>query len=251
MRLRWKHELVLGVELLQNVVLQGAAQLLPVHALILRVGEEERHDDDRRRVDRHGHGHLRQVDAREKIAHVVERGHGDAESAHLAQRARIVAVESHERRQIEGGAKAGLPLVEQELEALVGLPRRAEAGELAHGPQPTAVHAGVDAARVRILAGIAEIGIGIEAVEGFGGIQRIDGYAANRGRRLRTQRHRGVFLLPAFLGGGVGDGGHDDHSLGKIEKVNPSTIGVRSRLLGGRRLPQPLNEGGMFFTPNS
>ncbi len=46
--------------------------------------------------------------------HVVERIDGDAEPAHFAERARIVAVEAHERRQIERGAEAGLALVEQE-----------------------------------------------------------------------------------------------------------------------------------------
>ena len=82
-----------------------------------------------------------EVDAVEELPHVVERVDGDAEPADFAERARIVAVEAHQRRQVEGGAQAGLPLVEQELEALVGLPRRAEAGELPHRPQPAAIHA--------------------------------------------------------------------------------------------------------------
>ena len=73
--------------------------------------------------------------------HVVERVDRDAEPADFAQRARVVAVEAHERRQVERGAEAGLPLVEQELEPLVRLPRRAEAGELPHRPEPAAVHA--------------------------------------------------------------------------------------------------------------
>ena len=115
--------------------------LLPVDAAVLGVGQVERHDDDRRGVDGHRHRDLAEVDAVEQLAHVVERIDGDAEPADLAERARVVAVEAHERRQVERGAEAGLPLVEQELEALVGLPRRAEAGELPHGPQPAAVHA--------------------------------------------------------------------------------------------------------------
>ena len=96
-----------------------------------------------------------EVDAVEQLAHVVERVDGDAEPADLAERARVVAVEAHQRRQVERGAQAGLALVEQELEALVGLPGGAEAGELPHRPQPAAVHGGVDAARERVLAGIA------------------------------------------------------------------------------------------------
>ena len=108
-------------------------------------------------------------------AHVVERVDGDAEPADLARGARVVAVEAHERRQVEGGAQPGLPLVEQELEALVGLPRRAEAGELPHGPEPAAVHGGVDAARERVLAGIAEVGFGVEAGEAVRRVERLDG----------------------------------------------------------------------------
>ena len=34
---------------------------------------------------------------------------------------------------------------------------RAEAGELAHGPEPAAVHRGMDAAREGVLAGVAEV----------------------------------------------------------------------------------------------
>ena len=45
-----------------------------------------------------------QVDAVEERAHVVERVDGDAEPADLAERARVVAVEAHERRQVERGA---------------------------------------------------------------------------------------------------------------------------------------------------
>src|SRR5262249_2888775 len=148
-----------------------------------------------------------QVDAIEQFVHVVERRDSDAEPADLAEGARVVAVESHQRRQIESGTESGLPFVEQELEAFVGLPRRAEAGELPHGPQPAAIHAGVNAARVRILAGIAEVRIWVEIVEAFGGVQRLDGYAADRGGRLLAHRSGGDFLFPAFVGG-VGDEGH-------------------------------------------
>ena len=113
--------------------------------------------------------------------------------------ARVVAVEAHERRQVEGGAEAGLALFEQEAEAFVGLPRRAEAGELPHGPEPAAVHGGVDAARERILAGVAEVGVGVEAVEAVGRVQGFDGHAADGGGRLLAQGSGGVFFLPAFL----------------------------------------------------
>ena len=121
---------------------------------------------------------------------------------------RIVAVEAHERRQIEGGAEAGLALAEEELEAFVGLAGGAEAGELPHGPEPAAIHGGVDAAGERILAGIAEVGVGIEAVESFRRVEGVDGHAADGGGRLLAQAGGGVFLLPALGGGVVGGGGH-------------------------------------------
>jgi hypothetical protein len=47
-------------------------------------------------------------------------------------------------------------VVEQVAEALVGLLGGSEACELAHRPQPAAVHRRVDAARERELAGAAE-----------------------------------------------------------------------------------------------
>ena len=56
-------------------------------------------------------------------AHVVDRVDRDAEPADFAERARIVAVEAHQRRQVERRAQPGLPLLEQELEPLVRLRR--------------------------------------------------------------------------------------------------------------------------------
>ena len=84
-RLRREDELVLGVELLEDVVLEGAVQLLPIDATVLGVGQEEGHDDDGRGVDGHRHGDVGQVDAVERLGHVVERVHGDAEPADLAK----------------------------------------------------------------------------------------------------------------------------------------------------------------------
>src|SRR5262249_59916205 len=102
-----------------------------------------------------------------------------------------------------GVAQAGRAPGEEEAEALVGLPGGAEAGELAHGPQAAAVHRGVDAAGEGVLSRVAEVGFGVEAVEAVGRVQGVDGYAADRGGRLRTRRGGGVLLLPALAGSGV------------------------------------------------
>ena len=60
----------------------------------------------------------------------------------------MVGVVAHEGGHVEGGREAGLPVVEQETEAGVGVLGGTEARELAHRPEPPAVHAGVDAAGV-------------------------------------------------------------------------------------------------------
>ncbi len=65
------------------------------------------------------------------------------------------------------------PWREEELEALVGVLGGAEAGELAHRPQPAAVHARVDAAGVRELAREADARLRVVA-DVLGGVQRLD-----------------------------------------------------------------------------
>ncbi len=59
----------------------------------------------------------------------------DALAADLAARARVVGVVAHERRHVEGGREARLALLEQEVEARVGVLGGAEAGELPHRPR--------------------------------------------------------------------------------------------------------------------
>ena len=78
-------EFVLGVELLEDIVLKGAAQPRPMDAAVLSVGEKERHDDNGRRVDRHGNGDFAEVDAVEQLGHVVENADGDAEPADFTE----------------------------------------------------------------------------------------------------------------------------------------------------------------------
>ena len=77
--------LLLGDELLEDVVLGGAAQLLRGDPLLLGGGHVERQQHDGRRVDGHGGADLVQGDPVEQPLHVVQRGHRDALPAHLAQ----------------------------------------------------------------------------------------------------------------------------------------------------------------------
>ena len=56
---------------------------------------------------------------------------------------------------IEGDGQAGRPLASRIFVAAVGFLGIAHAGVLAHGPEAAAVHGGLDAAGVGILAGVA------------------------------------------------------------------------------------------------
>ena len=120
------------------------------HALLLADADVEREQHRRRRVDRHRRRDFAERNAGEQRLHVLERVDRDALAADLAERARRVGVVAHQRRHVERGREPGLPVLEQVAEALVRLRRGAEAGELAHRPEPAAVHRRVDAARERI-----------------------------------------------------------------------------------------------------
>jgi hypothetical protein len=82
----------------------------------------------------------------------------------------IAGVEPHLRGQVEGHRQAGLAGLEQQLEALVGGLRGAEAGVLAHGPVPAAVHVALHAARVRERARVAAADVQRRALVELGGL---------------------------------------------------------------------------------
>ena len=115
----------------------------------------ERHDG--RGVDGHRGGDLSSGMPSKRISKSrrVEIGH--ALLAHLAPAHRVVGVVAHERGHVEGGGEPGHAVRDEVLEALVGVLRRAEAGELAHRPEPAAVHRRLDAAGVGELAGQPEV----------------------------------------------------------------------------------------------
>ena len=105
-------------------------------------GDVQRQQDGRRGVDGHrvvtlssgmpsNSGSMSSSD-RDRHAHLAD----------FAQRHRVVGVVADLRGQIEGDRQAGLALVEQILVARVGLLGEAEAGVLAHRPQPAAVPVG-------------------------------------------------------------------------------------------------------------
>jgi hypothetical protein len=71
------------------------------HALLLGRRDVEAEEDDRRPVDRHRDRDLVERDPVEERLHVGERRDGDAADADLAERARVVGVVPHERREVE------------------------------------------------------------------------------------------------------------------------------------------------------
>jgi len=107
--------------------------------------------------------------------HVGHRVDGHADLADLTFGARMIGVVTHLGGQIESARETGLTGGEQELEALVRRLGGTEARVLAHRPQLAAVHRGVNAARVRGLAGGSELLGGVPAGQVGLGVEGIDG----------------------------------------------------------------------------
>src|SRR5580765_2774545 len=77
----------------------------------------------------------------------------------------MVRVVAHQRWEIESRRKPGLAVRKQITKALVGVFGGAEPRELAHGPQASTMHGGVNAAGVGRLTGLRKLCCGIPALE--------------------------------------------------------------------------------------
>ena len=141
--------------LLEDVVLDRAAEVAGAGALLLGDGLIQREQGRRGGVDRHRGRDLGEGDAVEQDAHVLERVDRHADPADLAARHRVIGVAAHLGRQVERDRQALAALGEQVLVAPVGLGGGAEAGVLPHRPQLAAVHGLLDAAGERELSGRA------------------------------------------------------------------------------------------------
>ncbi len=93
------------------------------------------------------------------------------------------------------------PWFEQVVEALVRLLDRAEAGELAHRPQPAPVHRGIRPAREGIGAGMADPLLQIRT-DVLGPVQRLD-LLAGDGRELGLALGRRLVASPPLLAAGA------------------------------------------------
>jgi len=178
--LRGDDPLLLRDELLEHVVLEGPPNLLSWDALLVGEREVHRVDDGRARVNRERRRHLVEVDAVEEDLHVPKCVDGDALLADLAEAHRVVAVEAHQRRHVEGRREPGLALVDEVVEPLVGLLGSAEASELPHRPRATAVARGIDASRVRELPGEAEVLLVVRVGDVVGRVEAIHIHVRDR-----------------------------------------------------------------------
>ena len=142
--------------LLEDVVLDGAADALPGDVLLFGQHEIEREEDRRRGVDRHGGRDAIERDAFEQAPHVGDRVDRHSHPSDLAARHRVIAVVADLGRKIEGDREPAGALGEEIAIAPVRLRRVREAGVLAHRPETALVHLAVDAAGEGKAAGFAD-----------------------------------------------------------------------------------------------
>src|SRR6266481_3299490 len=122
-----------------------------------------------------------------EVFHVRERADGHAALADFAFGERVIGVVAHQSGQIESGGEASLTLRKEIAEALVGVFGGPESRELAHGPEPAAVHRRMDAACVRRLAREAEVAVRVPIWQISFGVQpanRVRGKSLCRWYRL-------------------------------------------------------------------
>ena len=163
-----------GDVFLEDVVLQGAVQLTRRYALLLGGRDVERKEDGSGGVDRHGDADLVEGDAVEENLHVRKARDGDACAPDFTGGERMIGVVSGLGRKVECDAESSLSLFEQVSVSGVGLLGRREPGVLAHSPDASAVHIGLDAAGVWVFARVPKIAAVVEVGKVFRGIHGID-----------------------------------------------------------------------------
>jgi hypothetical protein len=134
-------------ELFQNVVLNGAGQLLCRDALLFRRHDVQRHDRQDSPVHGHRDRHLVERNAIEQRAHVVDGIDGDARHAHITGHARMIAVVAAVGGKIEGNRKPFLAGRQVAPVEGIRIFRRRETGILADGPGLGDIHGRVGPAQ--------------------------------------------------------------------------------------------------------
>ena len=138
---RWRvDERVAHHELLEDVVLDGARQLVLRHALLLCCHDVEGQNRQHCPVHRHADAHLVERDALEETLHVLNAVDGHARLAHVTLHAFVVAVVAAVGGQVKRHAQAFLACREVPAVKRVALLGRGETRVLPQRPRPNRVH---------------------------------------------------------------------------------------------------------------
>ncbi len=137
-------------ELLEDVVLDRPFELALCHPLLLRRHDEHRQHRDHRPVHGHRHAHPVERNPIEQDFHVLDTIDRHPGLADIADHARMIAVISPMRRQIERDRQPLLPLLQRLPIKRIALPRGGETGILPDSPWPVGIHGGAHAPGERL-----------------------------------------------------------------------------------------------------
>ena len=184
-------------ELLEDVVLDRAAQLLERATLLQPRHDVERQYGQHGAVHRHRDGHLVERNAVEQHFHILDRADRHARFAHVAHDARMVGVVAAVRGQVERYGQSLLSRSEVAAVKRVRLLGGRETGVLTDRPRAHHVHRAVRAAQERSDAGgVVQV---FHALEVRGGVGPLHGDVLGGHPRLRF----GALLRVAGLSGGA------------------------------------------------
>ena len=211
-------------ELLEDVVLDRAGELLGRHALLLGGHDVEGEDRQHRAVHRHRHRHLVERDAGEQRAHVVDRIDRDPGHADIARDAGVVGIVAPVGGEVEGHRQALLPGREVAPVERVRILRRGEAGILPDGPGLGHVHGRIGPAQERrhTRIGVEEL----DAVAVLGPIDPLHRNALGRHPGFAHGRHRGRDGI-GRVGNGREVGDARRHGLWLVRRRQACIIGMR------------------------
>ena len=236
MRPRREDPFLLRDVLLEDVVLQGAVESRNVDALASRRRRRTCRTPARPGRDGHRRRRLAQIDAVEQHLHVSGGIDGDPAMPDLAQRARVVGIETHQRRHVEGHGQPVAAFSQDHLVPGVGLRCGTETRELPYRPGLSTVSAGVQSAGERILPRptyALEPSVSRTVVRSVNRCHLI----AGQGGEITVHHPSGVeAFLPALTSGGDIDWVHTANLLGR-PTTWPFSGGVGQLGDLGRRQP--------------
>ena len=181
-------------ELLQNVILNRAGQLVLRNALLFCRNDIESKTGNDRPVHRHRHRHFVERNLVEQDFHILDAVDRDTRLADIPDHAWMIAVITAMRREIEGNRKPLLP--RRQIAAIegVGFFGRRKTGILADRPWPSGIHAGLHAARKWSKAGQSGINPLFADI-----LRRVERFYINALRGLPRQVPAFDFLVSQFL----------------------------------------------------